>query len=151
MGLALVSAITALVPLLVLSILGTAALRERFEGPRPLVAGLGVLVLAVAAMLISPAAGWLTSVRGQWSAGMSYRWVLRTTATGGVLVGAYVFFAAAPGAPASQDSWAELIGAALGLWLGLMALALLGEGLLWGFVWAAGITLVLASAAVTVL
>jgi hypothetical protein len=72
-------------------------------------------------------------------------WIVAVAAT---LVAAYLFFAAAPGGPASSDSWGELILAALGLWLGLVAFRLLGEPVMWAFVGATGLALVAASVAV---
>ena len=147
---ALAAAITALFFLL-LSTVGMSALEGGFEGLRPMAAAVAVLFLGIAGMMISVTARWLASLLGPASRLEPPRRLLWIVACAGLLVGAYVFFAAAPGGPASPDSWGELIAAVLGLWVGLTALGLLGQRLMWLFLGVASVALVSGSAAVTVL
>jgi hypothetical protein len=149
-ALALAAAITALFFLL-LSTVGLAALEEGFEGPRPMAAAVAVLFLGIAGMMISVTARWLASLLGPASRLEPPRWSLWIIASAGLLVGAYAFFAAAPGGPASPGSWGEPIAAVLGPWIGLTALSLLGQRLMWLFLGVASVALVSASVAVTVL
>jgi hypothetical protein len=149
-ALALAAAITAPFFLL-LSTVGVAALEEGFEGLRPMAAAAAVLFLGIAGMMISVTARWLASLLWPASRLVPPRWLLWAVASAGLLVGGYVFFAAAPGGPASLDSWGELIAAVLGPWVGLTALSLLGQRLMWLFVGVASVALVSASIAVTVL
>jgi hypothetical protein len=145
-ALALAAAITALFFLL-LSTLGLAAFDEGFEGVRPMAAVVAVLFLGVAGMMISVTARWLASLPVRASRPVPRRRLLWIIACAGLLVGGYVFLAAALGDPAS---WAELIAGVLGPWVGLTALCLLGERLMWLFLGAASAALVSASIAVTV-
>jgi hypothetical protein len=133
---------------LLLSTVGMSALRAGFEGVRPMVASLAAGFLAVAAVMVSVTGRWLVS-RLERPPLATLPSLLAIIAVAGLLVGVYVFFAAAPGGPASADSWGEVIVAVLGLWVGLTALTLLGERLMWGFVGVACVALVSASAAVT--
>jgi hypothetical protein len=149
-ALALAAAITALFFLL-LSTVGMAALREGFEGLRPMAAAVAVLFLGIAGMMISVTARWLASLLGPASRLEPPRWLLWIIASAGLLAGGYVFFAAAPGGPASPDSLGGLIAAVLGPWVGLTALGLLGQRLMWLFLGVASVALVSASVAVTVL
>jgi hypothetical protein len=135
---------------LLLSTVGMAALRSGFEGVRPMVAALAGAFLALAAMLISITGRWLSSKLGPPAVSGRHR-MLAIAAFAGLLVGSYVFFTAAPGAPASADSWGGLIAAVVGLWVGLTALALLGSRLMWGFVCIASAALLSASVAVALL
>jgi hypothetical protein len=74
-------------------------------------------------------------------------WII---ACASLLASGYVFFAAAPGGPASPDSWGWLV-AVLGPWVGLTALSMLGQRLMWLFLGVASVALVSASVAATVL
>jgi hypothetical protein len=148
-GTALAAAIAATFFLL-LSTVGMAALRSGFEGVRPMLAALAAVFLALAAMLISVAGRWLSSMLGH-SARPARSWMLWIAAFAGLLVGTYVFFTAAPGDPASADSWGELVAAVIGLWVGLTALTLLGARFMWGFVGVASAVLLSASVAVALL
>lgn len=149
-ALALAAAITALFFLL-LSTVGMSALEGGFEGVRPMAAAAAVLFLGIAATMISVTARWLASLVVRTSRLEPPRWLLWIVACAGLLVGAYVFFAAAPGGPASPDSRGELIAAVLGPWVGLTALSLLGQRLMWLFLGVASVALVSASVVVTVL
>jgi hypothetical protein len=149
-ALALAAAITALFFLL-LTTVGIAALEEGFEGLRPMAAAVAVLFLGIAGMMISVTARWLASLGGPASRLEPARWLLWIIASAGLLVGAYVFFAAAHRGPGSPGSWSEPIAAVLGPWVGLTALSLLGQRLMWLFLGVASVALVSASVAVTVL
>jgi hypothetical protein len=142
-----ISLITALA-FLSLSTLGMTALREGFEGIRPLVATFAVFCLAIAAMMISISARWLSTKLEPTSPPVMLRstlWILAVVALSGVI---YLFVAAAPGGPPTQDSWGEVIGAVLGLSVGLTALAVLSDRLMWLCVAVGGLALVAASVVV---
>jgi hypothetical protein len=136
---------------LLLSTVGMSALEAGFEGVRLLVAAVAAFFLAVAAMMVSVTGRWLASLLKRAASPAPFPWLLSIIAFAGLLVGTYVFFAAAPGGPASADSWGELVAAVVGIWVGLTALTLLGERLMWGFVAVASVALVSASAAMTIL
>jgi hypothetical protein len=144
-ALALAAAITALF-FLSLSTLGMAAFDEGFEGVRPMAAAIAILFLGIAGMMISVTARWLASLLAPASRPVPRRRLLWIIACAGLLVGGYVFFAAALDGP-----WGELIAAMLGPWVGLTALCLLGERVMWLFLGVASVALVSASVAVTVL
>ena len=149
-ALALAAAITALF-FLSLSTVGMAAFDEGFEGVRPMMAAVAVLFLGIAGMMISVTARWLAPLLVRASRPVPSRRLLWIIAFAGLLVGGYVLFAAALGGPPSPDSWGELIAAVLGPWVGLTALSLLGQRLMWLLLGVASVALVSASIAVTVL
>lgn len=112
---------------------------EDFEGVRPVFAILASLLLGVAALMTAVMVQTLTrssTLARLPPAPLGPLWIL---AIGGPVVGVYVFVAAAPGGPVFHDSWGELIAAMLGLWVGLAALCLLDEHLMWRFVGAASV------------
>lgn len=131
-------------------IVGIDALDERFEGVRPLAAIVATLLLGVTALMTFIMARALTVGGASSRSSSARRGALWTVAIAGLAVVAYVFLAAAPGSPAFHDSWGEVIAAALGLWIGLGALSLLDERLMWRVVGGAGVALVAAAVAVAV-
>jgi hypothetical protein len=102
-AMALAAAITALFFLL-LSTLGVALFEEGFEGVRPMAAAVAVLFLGMAGLMISVTARWLASlfVRASWP--VPRRRLLWIIACAGLLVGGYVFVAAALGGPGASSS-----------------------------------------------
>jgi drug/metabolite transporter (DMT)-like permease len=145
LGLTAASAVAAPLLVFLACVLGTSSLAEDFEGVRPMFALLAALILGVAGLMISAMARALTPLP------RSPRGALWMLAIAGLLAAVYVFVAALPGSPAFHDSWGELIAATLGLWIGLAALCLLDERLMWRFVAGASMALVGASVAVSAL
>ena len=126
-------------------------MREDFEGLRPLAAALAVLILAIAAEMVSATIRSAHPSLTRPPRAQTARRTLWIVAVGAALVTVYVFFAAAPGGPDSPDSWGEVILAAVGLWIGLVASRLVGQPLMWAFVGVAGLALVTASVVVAAL
>jgi hypothetical protein len=150
LGVAAASAFAAAFFALLACIAGTSALRDDFEGVRPMVALLATLLLGVTALMTSFMARGLTGRGVSSRVPSARRRVLWAVAIACLAVVAYVFLAAAPGSPAFHDSWAELIAAVLGLWIGLAALNLLDERLMWRVVGGAAVALVAAAVAIAV-
>jgi hypothetical protein len=150
-GVAAASAIAAPFFVLLVCLVGTSSLTEDFEGVRPVFAILASLLLGVAALMTSVMVQTLTRSSTLARLSPAPLGALRILATGGLVVSVYVFVAAAPGGPVFHDSWGELIAAVLGLWVGLAALRLLDEHLMWRFVGAASVALVAASVAIAAL
>ena len=147
LGIALTSLVTA-AAFLALSTLGMTALREGFEGLRPMIAAVGVLCAVFAALMVSIGARGIVTALDPASGLRALRPALSVIALASLSVATYVFVAAAPGGPPSQDSWGEVIAAVLGLWFGLTALAMLSERLMWLYVAVAGLALLSASVVV---
>ena len=130
--------------LLVAAGLGTSSLEKGFEGVRPIVAAVAGGFVLLATRFILATVAWLRDRgRAEWGRPMA-RSVVAVVAGLGLLVAAYIFLAAPP------DSWAEAVAATLGLWLGLMALAALGERLCWLVADTGYAALFLASVAVSI-
>jgi FtsH-binding integral membrane protein len=126
------------------AVLGTSSLQEGFEGVRPMVAaGAGGFVLLATRFILATVAWLRDRRRAEWSRPIA-RSIVAVIAGSSLLVAAYIFLAAA------SDSWAEAVAATLGLWLGLMALAALGERLCWLVAGAGCVALFLASVAVSI-
>jgi hypothetical protein len=149
-ALALLSSALAGVFLLFAAGVGTAALQDYQEGVRPMLAAVAGAFVLLATRFILATAAWLRGRVGvDWFRPIA-RSMLAVIAGVGLLVAGYLFLAAAPGDPSFSDSWAEVIAATLGLWLGLMALAALGERLCWLVAGAACVVLLVASVAVSI-
>jgi hypothetical protein len=134
--------------LLVATGLGTSSLQEDQEYVRPVLAAVAAGFVLVAAQLIVIAVTSLSPGKEAEPLSGAARSALGIVASVGLLVAAYVFYAAAPGDPAFSDSWSEGVVATAGLWLGLTGIALLDRRLCWLAAAVACLALLLASVAV---
>jgi hypothetical protein len=128
--------------------LGSSALQSGQEAARPALAvtAAGCVLLATYLALVAAA----SLPRGPESLRQGVRTVLGAIAAAGLLVATVVFFAAAPGGIAFDDSWPWAIAATSGIWTALTALAPLGRRRCWQVVGAACTLLLLGSVAVTI-
>jgi Na+/H+ antiporter NhaA len=119
------------------------------EGSGPVTAAIAGGLLLLATYLVVSGIATLRERREE-RLRASTRTRLGAVAVAGLLVAAYVLFAAAPGDPAELDSWGALVAATVGLWLALTALARLGERLCWRAAGAISVALLLGSVAVAI-
>lgn len=147
-GLAAAAAVSAFLVLLMASALGMSSLRAGQEGLPPLLAIMASMCLGLATMMM---------------AGMSRAWAdrrdpvrrssggqLRVVTTLALAVAAYLFISAAPVGLPYANSWAGVVGAAVGLWIGLALLMMSNERRAWAVAagWCLGLLVVSAAAMV---
>jgi hypothetical protein len=122
---------------------------EDHEGIGPVAAAIASGLLLLATYLVVNAIGPLRDGRMERLRAAT-RIRLAAVAAMGMLVAAYLLFAAAPGGPTELDSWGGLSAAAVGLWLGLTALARLDKRFCWPAAGTFSAALLLSSVAVEI-